>query len=98
MGAWDFLALSAGGNLHAHKSHRFWFFFGGGGSANFIFTGAGIFLKNQNHGFSFWFSTSLFLPLSKEKWFEFRQKVVLVFGFSSCLTEGDRVFVASSDL
>ena len=60
MGAWDFLALSTGETLLAHKIPRFrgvyfWFFFGRGGSANFIYMGAGIFLKLLRRGLgAFW--------------------------------------------
>ena len=59
MGAWNFCVLSAGENLHAHKIPRFrgvvfCFFFGGGGrSADFIFMGEGILIRNVNLGMLF---------------------------------------------
>ena len=48
--------------------------------------------QNQNHGFSFRFQFPFFRRLPRKKWFEFRQKVVLVFGFSFGLGEGVGVF------
>ena len=48
--------------------------------------------QNQNHGFGFWPSVSLFLPVSREEVVLVSGEVVLVFGFSSCLREGVGVF------